>query len=374
MESNRLREQLLNAVGQALIATDLDGRITYWNQAAERLYGWAADEVLGRNILDVTPTKISREQATEIMEFLRAGKSWTGEFIVSHRDGTSFPVEVTDTPIMDDNGAMIGMIGLSTDITERRWAEAVLQENETRLRSVVESLPTALVMVDESGTITLVNKQVERWFGYNREELIGQPVDRLVPEPVRDQHQAERDDYLRAPTARKMGVGRDLYARRKDGSTFPVEIGLTPIEMVDGSRILATIVDITERKQAEEELRESESRYRLVIEAGRMGTWEWDVQAGKLHWSDYMRELFGVEPGQFDGRLETVRAWIHPEDRPLARSELQRVLAGGGEYHLEFRVLRPDGTIRWLNSHGRVRYDEEGKPQHVAGIVMDITD
>lgn len=144
--------------------------------------------------------------------------------------------------------------------------------NEIRLggqglfRLVVESAPNAFVMVDPGGVISLVNPQAEQLFGYRREELLGHPVELLVPERHRAQHIGQRSSFFAAPSKRAMGVGRDLYGLRKDGSEVPVEIGLTPIEMPEGLYVLAAIIDISERKRAERERRESEQRYAELVE------------------------------------------------------------------------------------------------------------
>jgi PAS domain S-box-containing protein len=153
-ESLRFHSRLLDTVEQAVIATDLTGKITYWNRHAERLYGWSAEEAVGRDIMDVTPAASSREQAAEIMSRLMAGEMWSGEFDVRRRDGAAFPALVTNTPIHDDAGKLIGIVGVSADITERRRAERAardaeklaLREYETllqRLSHLAESLGTA---------------------------------------------------------------------------------------------------------------------------------------------------------------------------------------------------------------------------------------
>jgi two-component system, LuxR family, sensor kinase FixL len=135
---------------------------------------------------------------------------------------------------------------------------------EQRFRLVVEAAPSAMVMVDPTGTIVMVNAQAERVFGYSRTELLGQPVEILVPPRYRAHHPGLREVFQRAPQARPMGAGRELYALRKDGSEFPVEIGLNPIETAEGKMVLSAIVDITERKAAETALRESERRLQEV--------------------------------------------------------------------------------------------------------------
>ena len=132
--------RLLNAVGQAIIATDINGNITYWNHAAEQLYGWTETEVLGRNIVDVTPAETSREQAEDILKRLIAGESWSGEFLAKRRDGTPFPAIVTDAPITNDKGEFIGIIGISTDITEQKWMQEVFDEAITKVAELNEKL------------------------------------------------------------------------------------------------------------------------------------------------------------------------------------------------------------------------------------------
>jgi PAS domain S-box-containing protein len=132
--------------------------------------------------------------------------------------------------------------------------ERAMEKSEARFRQVVESAPTAIVMINASGRIEMVNAQAERVFGYSRAELLGQPVEILVPNRLRHRHPALRTSYLNDPRSRPMGAGRDLYGLRNDGSEFPVEIGLNPIETEEGTMVLSAIVDISERKHREESI------------------------------------------------------------------------------------------------------------------------
>lgn len=147
---------------------------------------------------------------------------------------------------------------LQAEITERKQAEAVLRRSGEQFRTVVESAPNGILLVDGGGRIVLVNGQIERQFGYRREELISHPVERLLPGHFRRDHAGLRETYQKAPAARAMGRGRDLYGLRKDGSELPLEIGLSPIETTSGTMVLASVVDITERKQAEEALHQKQ--------------------------------------------------------------------------------------------------------------------
>jgi len=127
-EKNRLQARLLNAVGQAIVATDVKGNITYWNRAAEQLYGWQEAEVLCRNVIDVTPAEAAQRQAVNIMKRLIEGEHWSGEFLAKRRDGTVFPAIVTNSPITDDKGEVVGIIGISTDISEQKWMQEIFDE------------------------------------------------------------------------------------------------------------------------------------------------------------------------------------------------------------------------------------------------------
>jgi PAS domain S-box-containing protein len=142
-----------------------------------------------------------------------------------------------------------------------------LRQGEERFRLVVEAAPNAMVMVDRAGRIVMVNAQAERLFGYGRAELLGQSVEMLVPERFRNRHPELRAAFFAAPRTRPMGAGRDLFGLRKDGTEFPVEIGLNPIETDEGTMVLSAIVDIADRKRIEQVLRKSEERFRQVVEA-----------------------------------------------------------------------------------------------------------
>ncbi len=164
------------------------------------------------------------------------------DLFARRKDGTEFPVEIGLNPLETMDGPMV--LAAIIDITERKRIEQ-------RFRLVVESAPNAMVLINKEGVITLVNSQTEKLFGYTREELIDQKVEILIPERFKRNHPGFRNMFFTTPKARSMGAGRDLFAARKDGSEFPVEIGLNPIEAEEGSMVLAAIIDITERKMQE---------------------------------------------------------------------------------------------------------------------------
>ncbi len=232
-------------------------RFTYCNRGACEHVGYSEAEILTMTPLDIKPL-FTPEQFQTHVQPLRDGALPSVQFETLHRhkDGHDIPVEIALQLVRYEQGSPL-FVAVVRDITARKHAEE-------QFREVVEAAPNGILVANQEGVITLVNAQLERYFGYDRQELIGQPVELLLPERFRAQHPAHRASFYHNPQARAMGAGRDLFGRRKDGSEFPLEIGLSPIHTAQGTQILASIVDISARKHAEEQFRE-------VVEAAPNG-------------------------------------------------------------------------------------------------------
>lgn len=265
----------------AILTLDPQGRVTSWNAGAQRIKGYSADEMIGQHFSRFYPEEaVARGwPETELARAAAEGR-FEDEGWRVRKDGSRFWANVIITPMRDADGAVTGYCKISRDLTDRKRAEDEVRHlNETledrvrqqtaklteaaeqrrkaeeRFRLVVEAAPNGMVMIDAAGRIVLVNQQSEKLFGYCRDELLGQAIELLVPERYRDKHPGYRSAFFDNPDMRPMGMGRDLYGRRKDGGEFPVEIGLTPIDTAEGPLVLSLVVDITERKRAEEEIR-----------------------------------------------------------------------------------------------------------------------
>lgn len=245
-----LQAAIVSSSDSAIISESVSGSITSWNPAAERLFGYSAEEAIGRSIVDlVVPDGYFDEEHASRQQMQDDGKVKTFETRRRHKDGHLVDVSVTLFPLLDSRGRPAGTAVFKTDISARQW-------QEQRFRTVVEALPTGIVIVDRSGAIQLVNPHAEKMFGYSRDELIGETVDILLPTALRDSHAEHRNAYFGAPSARAMGNGRDLLCRRKDGLEFSVEIGLTPIGTGHGTAVLAVVTDISERVRDSQQLAE----------------------------------------------------------------------------------------------------------------------
>ena len=250
---------VVEAAPNAMVMVNRAGAIVMVNAQTERVFGYPRAELLGQPVEMLVPERF-RGHHPELREAffieplarpMGAGRDLFG----LKKDGSEFPVEIGLNPIETDGETMV--LSAIVDITERKRLEE-------RLRLVVEAAPNAMVMVNRAGEIVMVNAQTERVFGYSRIELLGQRVEMLVPPRFRDHHSGLREMFSVDPQTRPMGAGRDLYGLKKDGSEFPVEIGLNPIETDEGTMVLSAIVDITERKAAEAALRESQARLQAL--------------------------------------------------------------------------------------------------------------
>jgi hypothetical protein len=256
----------------AVVGKNLDQVVTSWNPGAERLYGYTAEEMIGQHIAGVLSAE-DREREVRLHIMVAAGKQ------VEHyqarrvrKDGTLVTVALTLSPIADDRGVIIGVSTVGRDVTEQRRAQ-------DRFTGLLEAAPDAMVCAGRDGRIALVNAQAERLFGYTRDELIGQPMEILVPDDARDSHPGHRAGYMADPQPRPMGAGMQLAGRRRDGTTFPAEISLSAIDTEEGILVTAAVRDVSERLENQAE------RERLLTQAER------DRLERQLHQSQRLESL-----------------------------------------------------------------------------------
>ena len=235
---------LVESNDTAVLCKSLDGRIVAWNRGAEKLFGYASEDAVGKNIRMIVPSDLY-PQEDDILARVANGESVEISKTTRLRsDGRSVDVALSISPIRDAQGKIIGATKIARDL-------AVLRRAERRFEQIVDSAPYAIVMTGRDGKIALTNRQTELVFGYSGGELLGSQVEMLIPEELRDRHAELRSAFFTVPSERAMGFGRDLNARRKNGTLFPVEVGLTPVETEDGLMTVVTIVDISIRKEAE---------------------------------------------------------------------------------------------------------------------------
>ena len=260
------------------------------------------------------------------------------------------------------------LVAMRRRIAELETLEIKRKQAEERFRLVVESAPHAIVITNQKGEIILVNLQAERMFGYSREELIGQSVEILVPERFRSKHSAYRIDFHADPQARPMGKGRDLSALRKDGSEFPVEIGLNPIHTNEGVLVLSAIVDITERKRAEQALRENEEKLEAIINSTADAILVYDEQGKVITINREAKRLFCN-----DGKKELKDVWdIIPQDSKASFYEKLRSVKEGSKL-VDYETEKIKGNGERIFVSVSLVYANEGGGSFIE-IIRDISE
>jgi protein-histidine pros-kinase len=240
---------ILESTADAVVVVNTDGRIAYANRQCEALLGYGPSELIGRPVETLLPEALRERHVGLRSAFLANPSRRTMgaglELTAVRKDGSVIAVEIGLNPLVLVEGTWV--VASIVDVTARK-------RDHERLLQVVQAAPNAIILVDRHGEIVLVNAQAVSMFGYSVEEMVGRKVEMLVPEALRERHPAWRDGFFAQPHARMMGSGRELCARRKDGSAFPAEIGLNPIDPGDNPMALVSVVDITERL-AQQELR-----------------------------------------------------------------------------------------------------------------------
>jgi PAS domain S-box-containing protein len=249
---------IVDSADEAIISKDLAGTITSWNSAAERLYGYSAEEMIGTPAARLVPPDRPGE-VRAILARIAAGEhieSLETERLTS--DGRRLAVQLTISPIRDRAGRVVGASAIGREVTSTIQTEAALRESEERFQGLLDATPAAVLTTDEDGRIEYLNERAAATFGYERPELLGRHVEDLIPIRFRPRHTAHRSGYVRDPITRGMGQGRDLAGLRRDGTEFPVEVGLS--SFVSGVRryVITVVADISARKALEERLHQAQ--------------------------------------------------------------------------------------------------------------------
>jgi PAS domain S-box-containing protein len=367
---------LLEAAPDAMVVVNPRGEIVLLNVQAEKQFGYEPDELVGQKVKNIIPEGFAerlvadraRTAAGAPVQQIDTGIELTGR----RKDGSEFPIEIMLSPLESTDGLLV--TAAVRDITERKKAEEQLVRMEDKYRSLLEAAPDGMVVVNPTGDMVLLNVQAERQFGYPPDALIGQKVKKIIPEGFAERLIADGTRTAAEALTQQIGTGLELIGLRKDGSKFPIEIMLSPLESSEGILVTAAIRNITERKRVEEALRENVERFRLIVSNVKdYANIMLDTKGVVVSWNQGAERIKGYRAeeiiGQHFSRFYTADAVLNG----LPDFELQQA-AKNGRFEGEGWRLRRDGS-RFLASVVITALRDEGGPLRGFGkITRDITE
>jgi two-component system sensor histidine kinase UhpB len=258
---------------------------------------------------------------------------------------------------------------------ERIDTEDALRESEARKSAILQSALDAIITIDHEGKIVEFNPAAERIFGHRRDQAVGRLMAELIiPPHLRKRHHHGFAHHLATGKTKMLGRRIEMTALRQDGTEFPVELGITRISRTGPPLFTGFVRDITEHKRAGGELRKKEKQLLEAQQLAQLGSWEWEISANKVTWSDELYRIYDLRPRDFGASYEAFLDRVHPNDRETSRHAVERCLADGKPYSHNFRIVRPDGSERVIHSRGELVRDADGKPFRMFGTAQDITE
>ncbi|HEU0178900.1 MAG TPA: PAS domain S-box protein [Blastocatellia bacterium] len=376
-DSEERFRQLAENIGAAFFITEgfsetPPGQLRYVSPAYEKIWGRSRESLYqdSRSWLEAIHT----DDIEHVLDALRsAGRAqFDEEFRITRPDGEVRWVHDRVFPIRDEDGEIYRLAGIVEDITGRKMIEGALRESEERYRSVVENQTELICRYLPDTTLTFVNESYCRYFAKTQEELIGTKFLDLIPEPAREAARKHVESLVENP---RIEIDEHEVLLPDGGIGWQQWVDHAILD-ANGKVVEFQAVgrDITERKQVEEERREGEERLRLALEAGRMGVWEWDTRTNAVKWSKEHYTVLGLRPLSVDPDYYSWADRVHPDDLPVATEAMCRAVEEKREYRVEYRVIWPDGSVRWVEGHGKPVYDESGQCLKVNGLIVDISE
>ena len=365
---------ILASTSQGYLLLDDTGTVLESNVAMADMLGYPGVDLRDRTITDLLAAPIPWDR-----------ESFSAEVDLARADGTSLSCLVSGGVLRDPGSGERLSFALFSDISDRVQTEARLRASERQFHQLLDSSPDPMVVVDRSGTIVMVNQRAESFFGYDRRDLLGHPVEILVPAAARAGHQAHLETYFAEGAPRKMGGNRELVAVRKDGTTIPVEVSLGPIDTDHTPLVAATLRDMSERisaqsalkqqidllNEAQEHLKTANEEQNAILNTASMGV-VFIKNRTIIRCNRKLEEIFGYRPGELTGK--STRAW-YPSQEAFSQSgrELHFQLLASGGVTREARFVRKDGSSFWARFSAQV-IDRENEPRGHVTIIQDISE
>lgn len=370
----KLLAHLVEETADVLMAADLDFKPVTWNKAAEKVYGLKAEQIIGRSLRDYIEIFYQYKSRDEVRKIITESGSWQGEmYFTRPNDNKAITLISTFKLLKDENNLPLGYVIAGTDITEKKEANKTLAESEARKSAILESSLDAIVTINTTDHIIEWNSAAERIFGYSRQEAVGQIMsDLIIPERFRAHHLKGIEHLLKTgegPVLRKLV---EVPALRKDGTEFPSELYISVINIEDEMLFTATLRDITERKLAEKNLKESEQRFRDVADSAPVMIWMSNEENKIIYVNKPWTDFTGLTTEMLAGR-----SWdsiVHSDDKQQAIEKFNTSFTRIEPITMIYRLKKETGEYRWVLDTGIPRKLNDGTFLGYIGSVVDIND
>jgi PAS domain S-box-containing protein len=372
IESTRRLAAIVESSLDAIVGCSPDGTVTSWNAAAETLFGYSPAEMIGRSITVLTPPE-RRGEVDSVNQLLKRGETVRQlETERVRKDGTRIEVASTVSPITDSSGKIVAVSAISRDVTERRVSEAALRESEARVRAVLESALDAVITIDHEGRILEFNPAAELMFGRRRTDAVGaRMAELLIPPSLRDGHRRGFERFLATGEGPILGKRIELTALRADGSEFPIELAVSRVPLEGPPLFTGYVRDISERKLAEVQLRQSEERFRDLFENASEPIATVDLEGNLTEVNSAFENALGYTRRELIGT--NLDRYLTPHARELSTVHRERKLSGEETASKYEQTFIGKGGRRVILDVSTRLIHEDGRPVGVQGTCRDIT-
>jgi diguanylate cyclase (GGDEF)-like protein/PAS domain S-box-containing protein len=367
----RLLNAAVSGTTDAVFVKDKNGRYLVINQAAANFVGKPIEEILGKNDSSLFPESSAHTIMNRDREVMQSGRTQSHEEHLTSHDGVSTTFHVTKGPIFDDIGNVIGLFGISRDITEFKQAQNILLDREFKLSAIVNNSPAVLSLKDVNGRYVLANPNLQRIHHLTESEIIGKADADLYPEEIANNLVA--NDQMVLQTLQRHSIEESLpvndQLRNYMTTIFPV------LNSVGNPQFICRIsIDITELKQKNKNLLINEMRLTEAHQLARLGDWNWDIETDTHIWSKEIYQIYGIDPESPPADYHEVEQYFTPASWEQLSATVNTGLINGEPYECDAEVVRPDGSHRWITARGKGELDANGKVIRLHGTIQDITE
>jgi two-component system, sensor histidine kinase and response regulator len=372
--TSRLGAEIVRSAGDAVITKTPHGIITSWNPGAERIFGYTAQEAVGRSVLMFIPADCADEEMEILAKIGRGERVDHFETVRVRKDGHRANVSVTVSPLKEDSGRIVGAVKILRDITERKQSEEALRASEERFRTMANSIPQLTWIARADGSIYWYNNRWYEYTGTTLEQMEGWGWQTVHDPQVLPKVMGNWTTAINSGEPFEM----EFPLLGGDGKFRAFLTRIQPLKDAEGRVVqwFGTNTDVDELKQMEESLRASQARLHSTLAAGSIGTWTWDIVNDRLTGDGFIARMFAIEPAAAAKGLpaEVYLRAVMEQDQPVVAAALASAIQSCGHYDIEYRVRNESGEIHWLQAKGRVDGDAAGNALHFHGAVMDITE